>query len=130
MNVHQILDLLFLKNHKDLFKYLNLYFSKETFVTQISASGHTRIMLVLYCETNNLCYFKYGLKQVSHIPLTVAKHNPSNHCTCSITCDCGRRPSSRKRSFRGRPETEISATKVSFEKYIFKCLNQNSRSSI
>ena len=41
MNVLYILDLLFLKNHEDLFKYLSrpIYFSKETFVTQISASG-------------------------------------------------------------------------------------------
>ena len=31
--------MLFLKNNEDLFKYLNIYFSKETFVTQISVSG-------------------------------------------------------------------------------------------
>ena len=30
----------------------------------------------------------------------------------------------RKRSFLGRPETEISVTKDSFEKYIFKYLNK------
>ena len=34
----------------------------------------------------------------------------------------GRRPPSRKRSFRGRPEAKIWVTKVSFEKYIFKDL--------
>ena len=36
----------------------------------------------------------------------------------------GRRPPSRKRSFRGRSETEISVTEDSFEKYIFKDLNK------
>ena len=36
----------------------------------------------------------------------------------------GRRPPYRKRSFRGRSETEISVTEDSFEKYIFKDLNK------
>ena len=39
MNVFYILDLLFLKNREHLVKSLNIYFSKESFVTQISASG-------------------------------------------------------------------------------------------
>ena len=48
----------------------------------------------------------------------------------------GRRPPYRKRSFQGRPETEIWVTEDSFEKYIFKDLNKcslffkNSRSRI
>ena len=38
----------------------------------------------------------------------------------------GRRPSSREKSFQGRPEAEIWDTKVSLEKYIFKYLNKSS----
>ena len=34
-----MLDLLFLENHEDLFKSLNIHFSNDTFVTQISVSG-------------------------------------------------------------------------------------------
>ena len=39
MNVFCVLDLLFLKNHEHLFKSLNLYFSNESSVTEISVSG-------------------------------------------------------------------------------------------
>ena len=39
MNVFYILDLLFLKNREHLFKSLNIYFSKESSVTEISVSG-------------------------------------------------------------------------------------------
>jgi len=39
MNVFYILDLLFLNTREHLFKSLNIYFSKGSFVTEISVSG-------------------------------------------------------------------------------------------
>ena len=39
MNVFYMLDLLFLNNREHSFKYLSIYFSKESSVTHISVSG-------------------------------------------------------------------------------------------
>ena len=56
-----ILDLLFLKNSEHLFKSLNIYFSKESSVTQISVSGRPR----------NDLFLDEGLRPQIHVILGV-----------------------------------------------------------
>ena len=57
----ELVDLLFLKNLENLSKSLNIYFSKQTFVTQISASG----------GVPGTTYFEMGVHGQIHVTLGV-----------------------------------------------------------